>query len=376
MENPESVDDEKVSILLPVPAGESDGDPCQATLHSIASQSYPSTLIEICRVQYVDDAPEGRTSALNAARDNASGAYIVQTAPGTTWDPTKIEKQVLRLQEDPTRHATAHEVRVRRPSGRHTTDFSLLRKVGLRVGSLIRPPWESGSLMLRGDRAETLGAYRYLAQASWEHSVRLVWKGTEVDLVSEILGEAESADSERLALESTGIRWRFLSTYIERVRQLESTSPAEQALLSSAIYLWNDDLTRSHEICQGFERTVPDASFIHGIVHRREADYNNARGWFGRAVGMRGGETIRDSVLSLLQRVLQMPDYGTARDTALDLIQHVQKAGTWDPLKLLSLCEAGQWRDDPALRRLLEEVQEAELLAAIEMIGSRSPPDG
>ncbi len=105
------MDDEKVSILLPVPAGEGDDDPCQATLHSIASQSYPSTLIEICQVQYVEDAPEGRTSALNAARDNASGAYLVHTSPGTTWDPTKIERQVLRLEEDGTRHATAHEMR-------------------------------------------------------------------------------------------------------------------------------------------------------------------------------------------------------------------------------------------------------------------------
>lgn len=372
MENPEAVDDEKVSILLPVPANEADGDPCQATLHSIASQSYPSTLIEICRVQFVDDAPEGRTSALNAARENASGTYLVQTTPGTTWDPTKIEKQVARLEEDPTRHATAHDVRVRRPSGPRNTDFSLLRKLGLRVGCLLRPPWESGSLMLRADRAENLGAYRYLAEASWEHSVRLAWKDTKVDLFSEVLGETESEDVERLELEPTRVRRRFLSTYIERVAQMESTSPAEQALLSSAIYLWNDDLTRSHEICQGFERTVPDASFIHGIVHRREPDYKNARGWLERAEGMRGGETIRDAVLALLQRVLQMPDYGTARDTAFDLIQHLRKVGTWDPLKLLSLCEACDWKEDPALCRLLEEVQEAELLAAIEMIGSRA----
>lgn len=372
MENPESLDDQKVSVLLTVPASEADADPCQATLHSIASQSYPSTLIEICRVQYVDDAPEGRTSALNAARDNASGAYHLQTAPGTTWDPTKIERQVQRLQEDPSLHATAHEVRVRRPSGRTKTDFTLLRNVGLRVGSLIRPPWEDGSLMLRADRAENLGAYRYLADASWEHAVRLVWKDTEVDLVPEVLGETEGEDVERLALEPTGIRRRFLSAYIERVTELESSSPSEQALLAAAIYLWNDDLTRSHEICQDFDRSIPDASFIHGIVHRREPDHSNARGWFGRAEGMRGGETIRDAVLALLQRVLQIPDYGSARDTAFEWIQHLQKVGTWDPLKLLDLCEVGAWKEDASLRRLLEEVQEAELLAAIEVMGSRA----
>ncbi len=185
-------------------------------------------------------------------------------------------------------------------------------------------------------------------------------------------GEAEAEDPERLALEPTGVRQRFLSTYIQQVEQMASASPSEQALLSAAIYLWNDDLTRSHEICQRFERSIPDASFIHGIVHRREPDFNNARVWFGRAEGIRGGEAIRDAVLALLQRVLQMPDYGAARDTAFALIQHLQKVGTWDPVRLLALCEEGEWKEDAVLCRLLEEIQEAELLAAIEVIGSRS----
>lgn len=50
----------------------------------------------------------------------------------------------------------------------------------------------------------------------------------------------------------------------------------------SAIWLLHDFLDESHTISQGIE-TV-EGSFWHGIMHRREGDFSNAKYWF-RKVG-------------------------------------------------------------------------------------------
>ena len=54
--------------------------------------------------------------------------------------------------------------------------------------------------------------------------------------------------------------------------------PEAQGLCWSAILLWLDDLHGSHEISQGISSR--EGSYWHGIMHRREPDYSNAKYWF------------------------------------------------------------------------------------------------
>jgi hypothetical protein len=51
-------------------------------------------------------------------------------------------------------------------------------------------------------------------------------------------------------------------------------------LARSALWLLCGDLDASHEISQTVE--TPDGSFWHGIMHRREGDFWNAKYWFRR----------------------------------------------------------------------------------------------
>lgn len=54
-------------------------------------------------------------------------------------------------------------------------------------------------------------------------------------------------------------------------------SPCQQA----GVWLYVDDLEESHAISQSHED--PLAAYWHGIMHRREGDFGNAKYWFRRA---------------------------------------------------------------------------------------------
>ncbi|MBM7570782.1 hypothetical protein [Aquibacillus albus] len=78
-----------------------------------------------------------------------------------------------------------------------------------------------------------------------------------------------------------------LSKAIEELSDQELTgkgdpSPLAAQATRSGLLLWNDDLYASHSISQ----QIPEAigSYWHGIMHRREGDFSNAKHWF-RMVG-------------------------------------------------------------------------------------------
>lgn len=56
------------------------------------------------------------------------------------------------------------------------------------------------------------------------------------------------------------------------------------AEIQAAIWLYVDDLDRSHTISQGIPGPV--GAYWHGIMHRREGDFWNAKYWFRRAMGI------------------------------------------------------------------------------------------
>ena len=52
-------------------------------------------------------------------------------------------------------------------------------------------------------------------------------------------------------------------------------SPSTASLARSAALLWHDYLDASHDVSQ--DLLSADGSFLHGIMHRREPDYSNAK---------------------------------------------------------------------------------------------------
>lgn len=64
---------------------------------------------------------------------------------------------------------------------------------------------------------------------------------------------------------------------VETALEDEALAPP---VLQAALWLYADDLDRSHRICQQIEDAT--GSFWHGIMHRREGDFDNSRYWFGK----------------------------------------------------------------------------------------------
>jgi hypothetical protein len=119
-----------------------------------------------------------------------------------------------------------------------------------------------------------------------------------------------------------------------------------QASLRSAALLWHDHLDASHEISQ--EIHTPEGSFLHGIMHRREPDYGNAKYWFQRVGSHPAFPKIADHVTRLLEVNMEK-----------DLSARLAPRGKWDPLAFVDECEQAAHQPGGPIKTL-QAIQEIE----------------
>lgn len=139
-------------------------------------------------------------------------------------------------------------------------------------------------------------------------------------------------------------------TSILNTARFDGTS---QKLIRSLVLLWHDHLDASHTISQDIH--TADGSFVHGIMHRREPDYWNAKYWFNRVGKHAAFPEVAKEVAAL----------GTNELTG----KLVTKEG-WDACGFVDACErASKNRTSPDYQ-FLQRVQQVETNVLLRMFAA------
>ena len=152
---------------------------------------------------------------------------------------------------------------------------------------------------------------------------------------------------------------RWILEHVRAIDPAALASRVDAIALRAGLLQLHDFLDESHSESQSIEGEGRSRAgdYWHGIMHRREPDYGNAKYWFRRV----GPHPIFTAVAEQADAILANRTNAEAATWRGRLVRD----GRWDPMAMVDLCEACR-HGQGELERAAREIQFAEMLLLLE----------
>ncbi|WP_127579466.1 hypothetical protein [Paenibacillus koleovorans] len=163
-----------------------------------------------------------------------------------------------------------------------------------------------------------------------------------------------------------------LEAQIEAIRRAATRPDTMQIALIAGLHLRNDNLDVSHSYAQQIEHDATGA-YWHGIMHRMEGDYWNAKYWFRQAGRHPVMEIAKQQIAEWLKA--HIDETTLPHSHAGEVLQTFRDASAWNPSSFVDLVDwqqSGQAGSSEQTRTILEHLQQMEMNALFDYTAAKA----